>query len=302
MTEGFVFDIQRFSVHDGPGIRTTVFLGGCPLKCRWCHNPEGMTITPKLRFDRSRCIMCGKCAEVCLLHGMSEGNHVIKRDGCKACGKCTDVCPSGAVSLTGETMGAEAVLKEVLRDLPFYGSDGGVTFSGGEPLTQPDFVCECMKLCKKHGITTAADTCGYVPRESFDKVLPYTDYFLYDIKAVTESVHMAGTGVSNKIILDNCRYLTSFHKKMYIRVPVVGGFNANEAEISLIADFLSSLDSPPAAVTLIPYHLLGKEKYELFGIEGLSGEDYRVKPSDMARYRKIMADRNLMLTMNRGTL
>lgn len=289
MKYGTVFDVQRFSVHDGPGIRTTVFFSGCPLRCRWCHNPEGMTDKIKLRFDRTQCVMCGICENACPngCHIVCENEHRLDRTRCTGCGKCAAACPAGALELVGKNLNVEELFKAVSRDLPFYKDDGGVTLSGGEPLLQADFCADILSECKKNGIGTAVDTCGCVPRESIDKVLPLTDHFLYDVKAILEDVHIRFTGMSNKSILDNCRYISSAGARLHIRVPVIGSFNANVGEITRIAEFLSSLENLPESVTLIPFHSMGQEKYELFGICRTNG-GYSVTREDMAQFREIM--------------
>ncbi|MCI9449189.1 MAG: glycyl-radical enzyme activating protein [Clostridiales bacterium] len=290
MAKGFVFDVQSFSVHDGPGIRTTVFMGGCSLKCLWCHNPEGMSAVPKLRYDSSLCIMCGECQNICDCHSISEAYHAVNRTVCSNCGKCTNVCPTDALSICGALMTEDEILTKLIRDMPFYGKNGGVTFSGGEPLLQADFICECMKKCKKLEITTAVDTCGNVPREDIDRVLPYTDFFLYDIKAVTEEIHIKGTGTSNKSILENCRYLSDIGIKLHVRIPLIGSFNADESEIRNISAFLSSLKTPPESVTMIPYHSLGREKYGMFGMNLPKNDGFHVSCDDIEHLKNIMRE------------
>ena len=184
-----IFEVKRFAVHDGDGIRTTVFFKGCPLKCVWCHNPEGISTKSELAYYAHKCIVCGECQNVCPTgaHTIENGKHSFNREKCIICGKCTDVCLSDALILYGKEMTVEELLPVLLKDKDFYdNSGGGVTLSGGECLMQADFCAELLQMLKKEGINTAVDTCGYVPKESIDKVLPYTDTFLYDIKAIDE--------------------------------------------------------------------------------------------------------------------
>ena len=202
---GKIFDIQRYSSHDGPGIRTTVFFQGCGLRCRWCHNPESFEQRPAILYTPESCIGCGACAEVCTqtAHGFLP-EHVFDRQRCVRCGKCAEVCPSKALERSGGDQTLEAVLQVIRRDLPFYrSSEGGVTLSGGEVLLQPDFAAELLKACREDGIHTAVDTAGFVPWEAFQKVLPWTDLFLYDVKAVTPELHRKATGADNALILQN---------------------------------------------------------------------------------------------------
>ena len=264
---GHVFNIQRFSLHDGPGIRTTVFLMGCNLNCRWCHNPEGKRYEIRLQYDRKKCIGCGACAAVCpeKVHHLSDGRHDVAFEKCTHCGKCIDICPAGALSFSGRTYTAQELTKLILRDRSFFKEIGGVTFSGGEPLLQADFLAETAKLCTEQGVpSVAVDTAGMLPLSAFEKVLPYVDHFLFDVKAISDEIHMAGTGVSNRMILENLRWLDRQNKNIYIRVPVIPGINDDPEEIRKIGDLVHGLTSV-RELRLLPYHTFGREKYETLG-------------------------------------
>lgn len=244
MRTALISDIKRFAVHDGPGIRTTVFFKGCPLKCLWCHNPEGIGFQPQTAFYKNKCIGCGECQ---------------RADFTPA------ECLGDAKVLYGKEVSVEDLLPRLLEDKDFYEtSGGGVTLSGGECLCQADFCAELLKKLKETGIHTAVDTCGFVPRESFDKVLPYTDIFLYDIKAMDETVHYRCTGQSNRQILENIQYLDSLGKAIEVRIPYVPEYNADQME--KIADFLRTLKNVKA-VKVLPYHNFAGSKYAALGME-----------------------------------
>lgn len=267
---GNVFNIQRFSLHDGPGIRTTVFFTGCTLDCRWCHNPEGKIGDVRLQFDRRKCIGCRKCENVCLrgVHSFADPMvHDIDRGRCDLCGRCIKACPAQALAVSGSAYTAEEIARKAARDIPFYASDGGLTLSGGEPLMQADFAAECARLSLEAGVPgVAVDTAGNVPWSAFEKVLPYTQHFLFDIKAADEETHLKGTGSSNRLILENLSRLDGEKKNIYIRIPVIGNFNDNETEMKGIAGIIGRLKSV-REVRLIPYHSLGMEKYAALGLE-----------------------------------
>lgn len=242
--KGLIFSVKRFAVHDGTGIRTTVFFKGCPLKCVWCHNPEGISFKPQTAFYKNKCIGCGECE---------------KENFCAA------NCLGEARELFGKEVTTEELLPILLEDKDFYEtSGGGVTLSGGECLCQADFCAELLKALKKEGINTAVDTCGFVPKEAIDKVLPYTDMFLYDIKAIDSSVHKKCTGQDNKIILDNIKYIDEHGAKIEVRIPFVPDFNADQ--IDKIAEFLKPLKNV-TAVKVLPYHNFAGSKYEALGME-----------------------------------
>lgn len=262
---GKIFDIKRFAVHDGDGIRTTVFFKGCPLRCKWCHNPEGLDAKAQLAFFGNLCTNCGSCAEVCSCHKTENGKHIFFRENCENCGNCVSTCFKGALKLYGKNVTVDELMPLLLADRDFYeNSGGGVTLSGGECLLQADFCSELLKALKAENISTAVDTCGFVPRKNFEAVLPYTDIFLYDIKAIDEDIHIKATGQSNRIILDNLKYLDSMDKKIEIRIPYVPDYNASQ--LDKIRDFLSDFKNI-TKVRVLPYHNLAGNKYESLGMK-----------------------------------
>ncbi len=259
---GNIFDIKRFAVHDGPGIRTTIFFKGCPLKCIWCHNPESLIAKKQLGFLAHKCVCCGKCAEICPqnAHILTNDGHSINREACILCGKCVEICPTNAMLMYGCQIGIEEALTRVLEDRDFYdSSNGGVTLSGGECLMQAEFCAELLKRLKDENIHTAVDTCGFVTKETLNKIIPYTDLFLYDIKAFDEDVHIKCTGQSNKIILENLKYLNECNKKIEIRIPLIPTYN--DDQIEKIAEFLKPLKNV-VKVRILPYHNYAASKYE----------------------------------------
>ena len=264
--EGVISDIKRFAVHDGDGIRTTVFLKGCPLKCIWCHNPESIGGKPQIAYYPNKCIGCGECVAACPhgAHSMEPG-HVFDREKCTGCGACEAACLDGAITFYGKTVTVGELLPLLLEDKAFYdNSGGGVTLSGGECLMQADFCAELLKALKAQGIHTAVDTCGFVSKEALDKVIPYTDIFLYDLKAFDEDVHIRCTGQSNRIILENLRYLDSMGKKCEIRIPFVPGCNDDQME--KLADFLKNLGNV-TRVRVLAYHNYAGSKYDALGMK-----------------------------------
>lgn len=265
--KAMISDIKRFAVHDGDGIRTTVFLKGCPLKCVWCHNPESIDFKPQLAFYKNKCIGCGECVGVCPsgAHKITPKGHIFERDLCVACGKCEKACLGEALKFYGKEMTVDELLPLLLEDRDFYEtSGGGVTLSGGECLMQADFCAELLKELKKAGVNTAVDTCGYIPKGSIDKVLPYTDTFLYDIKAIDEDVHIKCTGKSNKLILDNIKYIDSLDKSIEVRIPYVPNYNDNQP--NQIAEFLRKLKNVPK-VSVLPYHNYAGSKYDALNMK-----------------------------------
>lgn len=261
-----IMDIKHFAIHDGDGIRTTVFFKGCPLRCVWCHNPEGLAMKSETAYFDDKCISCGECVKTCNrnAHIINNGRHEFIRTKCMACGECERVCPGNALKAYGVKMTADELIPILLEDKAFYDSSGGgVTLSGGECLLQSDFCAELLKKLKEENIHTAVDTCGYVPRESIDKVIPYTDIFLYDIKAIDEDVHIRCTGRSNKQILENIKYIDSQNKAIEVRIPYVPNYNDNQIEKA--AEFLARLNNV-IRVKILPYHSYVGSKYAALGI------------------------------------
>lgn len=288
MIKANIFNIQKFSVHDGPGIRTTVFLKGCPLKCMWCHNPESQKINKQMLYDRDKCILCGTCVKVCPQKAIKIENNMLTTDEdiCNHCGLCEIYCIPGARQVAGKEYTVDEILKEALKDKIFYEqSNGGVTVSGGEPLIQIDFVEELLKKLKKENIHTAVDTCGAVNFENLKIVSPYTDVFLYDIKLMDDEKHKAFTGMSNKLILDNLKKLSQIHENINIRMPIIEGVNADEQHITDTIEFIKNLNIKN--VNLLPYHDIAKHKYKKLHI--IYEDEKMSKPSDdkMQKFKKM---------------
>ena len=266
---GVIFNIQRFSIHDGPGIRTTVFLKGCNLRCLWCHNPESVQKRPEVQFFPEKCLACGSCSAVCPHDAQlqQDNQRVYQRELCQVCGKCIDECFSDALVLSGEERGVEDILAEIRKDEEYFrSSGGGVTFSGGEPLLQPDFMHEILTECRKLGLHCAVDTAGNVAWQTFARIAPLTDLFLYDVKAFHAPIHRAATGVGNRLILENLKRLAGLGKPIWVRIPVIPGINDEPDEILEIARFLQPLKAVEW-VELLPFHSLGAEKYASLGRE-----------------------------------
>lgn len=256
MTEGIIFDIKRYAIHDGPGIRTSIFFKGCPLHCPWCHNPEGIKLQKELIFWEDRCISCGDCEVVCPQKAITMNGKfpLINTAKCDLCGECLKVCYPEAIEIVGRNYTVDEVMGEIEKDLIFYDeSGGGVTFSGGEPLMQFTFLLEILKKCKQRYIHTALDTTGYTKQETLDKVRDYVDLFLYDIKLLDSKKHEALTGVPNEPILENLRYLSKKGEKINVRFPVIHGINDDRKNLEETATFLSSLPNI-TSVSLLPYH------------------------------------------------
>lgn len=267
MRSARISDIKRFAVHDGDGIRTTVFLKGCSLKCVWCHNPEGISFKPQLAYYEKKCIGCGACVGICPAgaHTITENGHVFHREKCIGCGKCEEGCLGEALKFYGREMTVDELLPLLIEDRDFYDtSGGGVTLSGGECLCQADFCRELLQALKAEGINTAVDTCGFVPKEALDKVIPFTDMFLYDIKAIDENVHAKCTGQRNSVILENLRYLDGLGKKIEIRIPYVPEYN--DGEVEKIRAFLDGLKNI-TKVRVLAYHNYAGSKYESLSME-----------------------------------
>lgn len=271
MKEGLVFNIQKFSINDGPGIRTTVFLKGCPLQCVWCHNPESQVRSPEIFFRSNKCILCGKCATVCTqqCHDFDEEKHIYKREACIACGKCAVECPVNALELVGEYMSAQTVLECVRKDKVFYdNSGGGLTISGGEPMSQFDFSYELLKAAKEEGLHTCMETCGFAKPEQFRKIAPYVDIFLFDYKETVASKHKEYTGVSNELILNNLMMLDNLGAKIILRCPIIPTYNDREEHFEGIARIANTFQNI-IEVNIEPYHPMGSSKADMLSKEYL---------------------------------
>lgn len=296
---GRVFNIQHFSTEDGPGIRTTVFLKGCPLRCPWCANPESQVPYPQLGHRSSKCIKCGTCIQSCpsgALH-VAEGQVKIRRDLCRSCGTCVKVCPSGAMFFYGEEKTVDQVFEEVARDAGYYAqSGGGVTVSGGECMTQPEFVAALFQRCKASGFHTALDTCGYFPEKSLSSVLALTDLVLFDIKLMDREAHHKYMGVSNDLIFKNLRTIIQSRAEVFIRIPVIPGVNDAPENLTATAEFVASLGSPH--VDLLPYHNYGEGKYLILDQPYPMSGTARPSREHMERCRAFFTDRGIDCTIH----
>ncbi len=270
---GLIFDIKKYSINDGPGIRTTVFFQGCPLACQWCHNPESQARTPVLMYRVNRCVLCGECVGVCEHHSISiNGTAATDRTACKTCGACADVCYNGAREISGYRANVEQVMSEVLRDMPFYeSSGGGVTFSGGEPLMQHRFLLDLLHACREKELHTVLDTSGFAAWEVLDSLHYYVDLFLFDLKMMDDDRHIQYTGVSNKLILSNLKQLAESGSAIYIRIPLIPGINDDEENLRRSGEFIHALPNI-VGVKLMGYHDLAAAKYEALGMDYLLKE------------------------------
>ena len=264
MNEARYIDIKRFAVHDGPGIRTTLFLKGCSLRCIWCHNPESRFQQPELAIHYPKCTCCGECAKFCSCHRIVDGKHEFNRADCKACGKCVEACPSGVLELFGKTITVDEAAEKLLEDRIFYADGGGITLSGGEPLLHSAFCAELLTQMQAAGIHCAVDTCGNVQWSAFEAVLPFTDIFLYDFKCADSEKHRQLTGSGNELILDNLKKLNETGKEIEIRMIMVPKHNMEEGDLRAAGEFLAPLKSI-SAIRLLAYHSLARSKFQAVG-------------------------------------
>jgi pyruvate formate lyase activating enzyme len=288
--KGTVFNIQRFSVQDGPGIRTTVFLKGCPLRCAWCSNPESQNAWPEIVHRDSLCNKCGRCADVCDVKAISfnERGVSIDRELCTNCGKCAAVCVPGALKILGEEMTAGEVFRQVKKDEQFYReSGGGVTVSGGEPLFQADFVAALFRLCREKGIPTCIETCGLAGRQAWEKVLPYTDLVLYDVKLSDPASHQRWTKAPNDEIMRNLGIVAASGVPVIVRIPLIPGVNDSEDELKGIARIAADSHDVPVRVNLLPYHRFGMGKYQQLDREYALGELTTQTEAEIQKAREI---------------
>jgi len=292
--KGIVFGIQRFSINDGLGIRTLVFLKGCNLRCQWCSNPEGQRFKPDLFFQPEKCIGCRACIKVCPQRaiGIKKSQIFFRRELCKNSGKCAEVCYAEARVMKGKEMVVDEVIKEIIKDNAFYTrSQGGVTLGGGEPLLQADFAASILKRCKERGLNTAIETAGYVPWENIEKVIKYTDLFLYDVKHMDPNVHKQYTKADNKLILLNLEKLVKKEVMIIVRTPVIPDFNDTEAEISDIAQYVAKLGIEE--LDLLPYHNYGKNKYNLLGRDYPFKNDRILDEKEIDKFKTVVVKQGL---------
>ncbi len=261
-----VTDIQRFCMHDGPGIRTTVFLKGCPLNCFWCHNPETKKAKSQLMFYQAKCIGCGACfACESRVHSETDGKHMVDFEKCIACGRCIGLCPTKALTMAGVSMESREIIDVVLKDKAFYGQNGGITLSGGEPMLNPSACIELLTLAKENGLNTAVETCGYFDKKHIEPLCKVTDLFLWDIKDTDDTRHKANTGVSNEKILKNLRLADRYGVPIILRCIMLKGINMNDEHKSKVKDIFASLHNG-VRIDWLPCHSLGNSKAEAIGI------------------------------------
>ncbi len=290
---GIIFNIQRFSVHDGPGIRTTVFLKGCPLRCKWCHNPESLLGQGQVMLRRGRCIRCGDCLALCPQQALSWEEGEVRTDWvrCRQCGACARACVAEAREWVGREMDVAGLMAEIVKDVPYFDeSGGGVTFSGGEPLLQHEFLQGMLAACRERGIHAAVDTTGYATPEVLRKISPLGDLFLFDLKLIDDSRHRELTGASNQPILDNLRDLVREGRNIEVRLPLIPGCTDTPENVRRTGEFLGALNPAPG-IQILPYHAAGLDKYERLGMkpemaEGISvsGEEIDRVASELRRF------------------
>ncbi len=284
MIKGKVFDIERFAIEDGPGIRTIVFLKGCPLKCKWCANPESQNIKTEIMYYINKCKGCGRCIEQCPQKAIDTDEKyglVTDHSKCIGCGKCVDACYYAARKVTGKYMTVEEVMNELEKDVSFYKkSGGGVTVSGGEVLVQADFTKELLKACKDKNIHTAIETCGYGSWKEFEKLIPYLDLVFFDIKHINEKEHIKGTGVSNEKIINNLKKLDIKSIPIIVRIPFIPGYNSDVKVQQKIYKFVSKLNNV-IRIEVLPYHRLGISKYKSLG------KDYELEKINQVKKSEI---------------
>ena len=294
--KGHIFDIKKFAVHDGPGIRTTIFFKGCPLSCLWCHNPEGISPDQEIMVFPERCLAgCRDCVGACPKKAIVKKGRriVLDRNICDGCGLCAAVCPAEALQMAGRRVTAGEAVEELSRDTAFYrSSGGGITCSGGEPLLQPLFLQALLRACRKQNLHTAVDTCGHAPFGVFEKILPLTDLFLYDLKIMDEGRHRRLTGVSNRLIIENLQKLSLLAPHLAIRVPLVPGCNDAPSDLAELADFCASLPGRHP-VHLLPYHRSGSGKHRRLGREAALAETHSPSPAAVQRAGGIFSKRKL---------
>ena len=298
MITGIIFNIKKFAIHDGPGIRTTVFLKGCPLRCQWCHNPESWLRKPEISLDQEKCIRCYQCVSLCPEQAifLKDDYPYTDQKKCALCSTCVSICPTQARGIIGRRISTVKVIRELRKDLIFYQeSDGGVTFSGGEPLEQIDFLAGLLLLCKEESIHIAVDTCGYAPWSNLERILSLVDLWLFDLKILDEQKHKHYTGVSNQLILENLRRLSKKTKKIEIRIPLIPGVNDNIEEMAEMAGLIRSLSL--SEVNILPFHRLGLEKYRRLGLSANMEEIGALSQKDIEVVKQLFSKHKLRVNI-----
>ena len=289
-----ITNVQKFSIHDGDGIRTSVFFKGCPLKCEWCHNPETQRFEKEMQCDKEKCVGCGTCAKVCPngAISMENGKPEMKKDACTFCGKCVNFCPLGIREIIGREYSVKELIKELMKDQMFYEeSGGGVTLSGGEVMAMDiDYILAIAKELKRQDVTLTIDTCGYVPYEKFQAILPYVNTFLYDVKVMDPKLHKKYIGVDNQLILDNLIRLAADGARIYIRIPTIKEVNGNEKNMKETIAFLKEHDIHPAQINLLPYHDTGSGKYSKLDMEYKGTDLHAPEKEEMESFVRLFVE------------
>ena len=289
-----ITNIQKFSIHDGDGIRTSVFFKGCPLKCEWCHNPETQRYEREIQYDPDKCTGCGSCVRVCPSHAvvLEDGKPVTDRKACTLCGRCENFCPAGIREVVGKEYTVKELVRELMKDQIFYeDSGGGVTFSGGEVMTMDmDYILAAARELHRQDITLTIDTCGYVPYEKLESLLPYVDTFLYDVKVMDPEIHRKYIGTDNKLILENLVRLAKDGARIYIRIPVIREVNGNEKNMKETIAFLKEHDIHPPQINLLPYHDTGSGKYPKLDMEYKGTDLHAPEKEEMKNFVQLFAD------------
>lgn len=290
---GIVFNIQHYCVHDGPGIRTNVFLKGCPLRCLWCANPESNEVKPQLMYQAEKCVGCGACVAVCPRQAVSmspDGRSVTDRQLCDNCGACAEVCKPKAREISGKLMTVDEVYKEVAKDTLFYNtSGGGVTLTGGEVLAQPEFAAAILKKCRENGIMTAVETCGFASWTAVEMIMSHVNIVLYDVKHMDSEVHQQGTGVPNEVILENLRRISNEMKiPVIVRTPIIPGYNDQDSNMHAMGQFIKESVPTCIEVNLLPYHNLGEGKRQELETNQVSFTTRVPSEEEMEYFRRIL--------------
>ncbi|MDE7038283.1 MAG: glycyl-radical enzyme activating protein [Lachnospiraceae bacterium] len=289
-----ITNIQKFSIHDGDGIRTSVFFKGCPLKCEWCHNPETQRYEREIQYDPDKCTGCGSCVRVCPSHAvvLEDGKPVTDRKACTLCGRCENFCPAGIREVVGKEYTVKELVRELMKDQIFYeDSGGGVTFSGGEVMTMDmDYILAAARELHRQDITLTIDTCGYVPYEKLESLLPYVDTFLYDVKVMDPEIHRKYIGTDNKLILENLVRLAKDGARIYIRIPVIREVNGNEKNMKETIAFLKEHDIHPPQINLLPYHDTGSGKYPKLDMEYKGTDLHAPDREEMEGFVRLFVD------------